>query len=158
MLLQGNSLWQVDSHRAFNCRPWVGREPLLTHCASLCRIQTVLEHADECIIWGSFTRAKEGPPLVRGFQRGTQHITFSNERTVCFKGEEPIQTVLTINEDWRASQEALGIKNPPANAGDIRDVGSIPGSWRFPEGGHDNPFQFLPGESHGQRSLAGYSP
>ena len=34
------------------------------------------------------------------------------------------------------------VKNPPANAGDIRDVGSIPGSERFPGGGHGNPFQY----------------
>ena len=33
------------------------------------------------------------------------------------------------------------VKNPPANAGNIRDVGSIPGSERSPEGGHGNPFQ-----------------
>ena len=33
----------------------------------------------------------------------------------------------------RASQGALGVKNLPANAGDIRDRGSIPGSERFPE-------------------------
>ena len=51
------------------------------------------------------------------------------------------------------------VKNPPANAGDIRDTGSIPGSGRSPGGGHDNPLQlFLPGEPHGQRSLVGYSP
>ena len=31
-----------------------------------------------------------------------------------------------------ASQVMLVIKNPPANARDIRDVGSIPGSGRFP--------------------------
>ena len=30
------------------------------------------------------------------------------------------------------------VKNPPANAGDIRDVGSIPGSGRSPGEGHDN--------------------
>ena len=34
-------------------------------------------------------------------------------------------------------------------------MGLIPGSKRSPGGGHDNPLQ--PGESHGQRSLAGYS-
>ena len=28
------------------------------------------------------------------------------------------------------------VKNPPANAGDIRDSGSIPGSERFPGGGN----------------------
>ena len=36
-----------------------------------------------------------------------------------------------------ASQVALVVKNPPANAGDIRDAGSIPGSGRSPGGGHD---------------------
>ena len=37
---------------------------------------------------------------------------------------------------------ALVVKKPPANAGDIRDVGSIPGSGRFPGAEHDNPVQF----------------
>ena len=32
------------------------------------------------------------------------------------------------------------IKNPPANAGDVRDSGSIPGSGRFPGEGNGNPF------------------
>ena len=50
------------------------------------------------------------------------------------------------------------IKNPPASTGDIRDAGSIPGSGRSPGGGHGNPLVFLPGESHGQRSLVGYRP
>ena len=31
------------------------------------------------------------------------------------------------------------VKNPPADAGDIRDVGSIPGSGRSLGGGHGNP-------------------
>ena len=34
------------------------------------------------------------------------------------------------------------VKNPPANAGDIRDVGSIPGSGRSPGGGYGNPPQY----------------
>ena len=34
------------------------------------------------------------------------------------------------------------VKNPPANAGDIRDVGLIPRSGRFPGGGHGNPLQY----------------
>ena len=40
-----------------------------------------------------------------------------------------------------ASQVALVVKNLPANAGDVRDVGSIPGLGRFPGGGHGNPLQ-----------------
>ena len=41
-----------------------------------------------------------------------------------------------------ASQVALTIKNMPANAGDIRDLGSIPGSGKSPGGGHSNPLQY----------------
>ena len=33
------------------------------------------------------------------------------------------------------------VKNLTANAGDIRDAGSVPGSGRFPGGGHGNPLQ-----------------
>ena len=41
----------------------------------------------------------------------------------------------------RDSQVALVIKNPPANAGDIRDEDCIPGSGRSPGGGNGNPLQ-----------------
>ena len=34
------------------------------------------------------------------------------------------------------------VKNLPSNAGYIRDAGSIPGSARFPGGGHGNPIQY----------------
>ena len=51
---------------------------------------------------------------------------------------------------------AQQIKNLPADAG---DSGSIPGSGRSPAGEKWQPTPvFLPGEAHGQRSLAGYSP
>ena len=59
-----------------------------------------------------------------------------------------------------ASQVVLVVKNLPASAGDIKDMGSIPGS-----GGRKVPWRrarqptpvFLRGESHSQRSLVGYS-
>ena len=77
----------------------------------------------------------------------------------------------------------LVVKNPPAAAGDTRDLGSIPGSGRSPAEVHGNPLQYswripwaeenpmgrgespvflenpmgsIP-ESHGQRSLMGYA-
>ena len=34
------------------------------------------------------------------------------------------------------------VKNLPANAGEVGDLGSIPGSGKFPAGGHGNPFQY----------------
>ena len=43
-----------------------------------------------------------------------------------------------------ASQVAQGVKNPPANQGDARDSGSIPGSGRSPGAGNANPFQYPP--------------
>ena len=41
-----------------------------------------------------------------------------------------------------ASQEVLVVRNPPANAEDLRDVGFIPGSGRSPGGGHCIPLQY----------------
>ena len=38
-----------------------------------------------------------------------------------------------------ASQVVLVVKNLPANAGDTRETGSVPGSGRSPGGGHSNP-------------------
>jgi len=37
---------------------------------------------------------------------------------------------------------ALVVKNLPANAGDVRDAGSIPDSGRFPGEGHGNLLQY----------------
>ena len=47
-----------------------------------------------------------------------------------------------ISVGW-ASQTALEVKNPPANAGDVRDVGLIPGLGRSPGGGHGHPPQYF---------------
>ena len=44
-------------------------------------------------------------------------------------------------ELW-ASQLALVVKNPTANAGDVRDWGFTPGSGRSSGGGHSNPLQY----------------
>ena len=42
----------------------------------------------------------------------------------------------------RASQVALVVKNPPANARDVRDPGLIPGSGRSPGKGNGNPLLY----------------
>ena len=52
-------------------------------------------------------------------------------------------------------RESQYLINPPTNAQDLRDVGSIPESgrrkWQLTS-------VFLPGESHGHRSLESYGP
>ena len=51
------------------------------------------------------------------------------------------------------------VKNQPDNAGNAGDVSLIPGSGRSPGGGNGNLLRYsLPGKSHGQMSLVGYSP
>ena len=57
-----------------------------------------------------------------------------------------------LSSDFPSGSE---IKNLAANPG---DPVLIPELGRSPAGGHGNPPVFLPGESHGQRNLAGYSP
>ena len=54
---------------------------------------------------------------------------------------------------WLSSKESV------CNTGDTGESGSIPGPGRSPAEGNGNPFiVFLPGKSHGQRNLVGYSP
>ena len=53
-----------------------------------------------------------------------------------------------------AFQVALVVKNPPGNAGNVRDAGPISGSGGFPGGGQGNPLQYSCLEN-GQRSRGG---
>ena len=50
------------------------------------------------------------------------------------------------------------VKNPPVNAGDIRDMGLIPGQEDPLEWEWQPTPVFLPGKFYGQRSLAGHNP
>ena len=52
------------------------------------------------------------------------------------------QVYFAVLQESGASQVALAVKNPPANTGDIRDMGSIPGSGRSPGEGNGNPLQY----------------
>ena len=59
---------------------------------------------------------------------------------------------------YRASQVALVVKNLPAKAGDIRDIGFNSWVGKMPWRKAQQPIPVLfPGESHGQGSLVGYS-
>ena len=62
-------------------------------------------------------------------------LAHMHKRLKIQKEEETVDIV-------RVSQVAPVAKNLPANAGDIRDVGSIPELGRSPGGGHGNPFLY----------------
>ena len=70
------------------------------------------------------------------------HIDFYYKGVVLTKKE--LNLLLSKAYVWVwASQVALAVKNPPANAGDMRDVGSIPGSsGRSPGEGKGYPLQY----------------
>ena len=53
-----------------------------------------------------------------------------------------VQQFLTESRACRASQVVLAVKSPPANAGDRRHVGSIPGSGRSPVERYGRPLQY----------------
>ena len=49
--------------------------------------------------------------------------------------------MLGQNQEWDFPGGSV-VKNPPANAGDAEDAGSIPGLGRSPRGGNGNPVQY----------------
>ena len=77
----------------------------------------------------------------------------------CLKGPQLSEILISVKRThiygtrvrW-TSQVALVVKNLPANAGNARDTGSVPGLERSSGEGNGNS-PFLPEESHKQRSL-----
>ena len=72
----------------------------------------------------------------------------------------PIGKPLTKNQLIGTSRGAHAESDGKESTCNTGDLGSIPGLGRPPGGGHGNPLLpgvFLPGESHEQRSLVGYS-
>ena len=57
------------------------------------------------------------------------------------KSQTQLKQLSTHTQAW-ASQVALVVQSPPANAGDVRDMGLIPRLERSPGGGHGNPLQY----------------
>ena len=76
-----------------------------------------------------------------------------------FQGCSLLFYCLFIVTVWGLSWDFPGGSEVKASARNAGDLGSIPGSGRFPWRRKWQPTPvFLPGESHGQRSLVGYSP
>ena len=80
----------------------------------------------------------EGPPVLCSVVFGNLDPPSFLLTGVVVLGREYIKSSYFL---W-APQVALMVKNLPANAGDKRDVGLIPGLGSSPGGGHDNPLQY----------------
>ena len=79
-----------------------------------------------------------------------------NLSSFSYKDANPIE--MSLHSYDLTSEVVPVIKNPPTNAGDTRDRGSIPGSGRSLEMEMATTPVFLPGKSHGQRHFMAYSP
>ena len=60
---------------------------------------------------------------------------------MCIKKNFLVEYIKSICVCW-ASQVGILVKNPPANAGDLRDEGSIPGLGRCSGGGHGHSLHY----------------
>ena len=70
-----------------------------------------------------------------------------------------VQWLRLCSQCWGPRFDGSVVKNLPAHAVNAWDSGSVPGLEKSPGGGNGKPFQYSGLEkSHGQRSLAGYSP
>ena len=69
---------------------------------------------------------------------GLSNYWFICDSVISFIYCSPQYTLLQL-----AFQVALVVRSLSANEGDAWDSGSIPGSWRSPGGGHDNPIQYF---------------
>ena len=86
-----------------------------------------------------------GNPMDRGAWQVTVHrVEKESDMNLnhTFKTLIPFIKILQPEHWNQASQGALVVKNLPANAGAMRDTGSIPGSGRSPGGGHGSPLQY----------------
>ena len=78
---------------------------------------------------------------------------------IAYERQIYIHIYMHIHAHTGASQAALVVKNPAANAGRLKRCRLHPWIGKIPWRRAQQPFPaFLPGESHGQRSLVGYSP
>ena len=73
-------------------------------------------------------RGKTSAPLLINYVNLNKSLTLFKYMSSANRGQD--------------SQMSLVVKNLPANTGDVRDMGSIPGFGRFPGGGNGNPLNF----------------
>ena len=129
-MVRDREAWRAAVHEVKETHTW-----LSNWTTKMCR-DVVMGRGDD---------AQKLPQSVshRGTLEKLQFSVSAGERTLGLTSEklkkDPVTWVRMCTR-W-ASQAALVVKTPPASAGDVRDVGSIPGSGRSSGGGHGNPLQ-----------------
>ena len=168
-----NLVWSL---RKFTILPMDAKAVLFTFpCSSTNRPTNHAWNRETCPITATAAAAKSlqscptlcdhidgspsGSPIHGTLQARTLECSFPSPMHESEKWKWSHSVVPNGSVYLQTSQVMLVVKNPPANAGDIRDTGCIPGSGRPPGGEHGNPLQYSCLENaHGKRSLEGYSP
>ena len=95
-------------------------------------LSTTTHYCPNNIVWGNIQWMENTCPITKAWS-----VSEGNrERAMSHCRNKNNSLVLWV------SQVVQVVKNPPANAGDLRDSGSTPGSGRSPGGGHRNPLQY----------------
>ena len=87
--------------------------------------------------WLGWLAHPSGVGVCRGHVRVPACVSNASEVAVGLCG-----VFVPCHPYFRASRGALVVKNLPSNVGDVREVGSVPGSGRSPGGGNGNPLQY----------------
>ena len=120
---------------------WCSFYPLPSSIILVAVRKAVLWGQDNCLEVG----VNEPVHSWRCWLVGTWAQWTSNFDIICMLGPSCGNSVYFTSQylenTHMASQVALVVKNPSADARDLRDSGWIPGSGRSPGGGHGNPLQ-----------------
>ena len=147
-MVKDREAWCATVHRVVKRRAWLSDWTTTYHrhlqtptSADMQVLYSSPISADEELIdskGGRYTRDRSGWPIYH---------------------KPCIKIIFTIVWASFKKKKKWVIQSLPANAGDVRDAGSISGLGRTPGGGNGNLLQYSRLENlHGQRSLAGYSP
>ena len=143
------------------CQP-LPAEVKHTYIAALvCEVTDSFLGANRQLYWNNPAWLEGETGDGKGTRRKKRYFRWRTTETLKdqSRGQTSFYSSLSSNNTERAQRQAfllaLVVENLPATAGDTtqRDSGSVPGVGRSPAAPG-----FLSGESHGQRSLVGYSP
>ena len=134
----------VGCHFLLQCMKVKSQSEVAQSCLTLSDLM-------DCSLWGSSVHRIFQARVLEWGAISLNAITTHNvtvnkryseeEHTPWWHWYRETQLAVCPEISW-ASWVVLVVKNPPANTGDIRDVGSIHGSERSPGGGCGNPLQY----------------
>ena len=85
--------------------------------------------------WSNLVAARESDGCELGLEQWSFCNIYTYEVIMMYIITRAFQVVLVVKKKKKK-------KSPAANAGEIRDMGSVPGSGRSPGAGHGNPLQY----------------